>query len=174
LGRRPRTPGGWRALRRPFAARGSRRRSRSTLLGRHPDRLDDLVVTGAPAEIPEHPLPDLRLARVRIRVEERLGRHDLARGADAALKSAGVDERLLDGMESLVLGEALDGRDRAAVREDRQRDAGADHLAVEKNGARAADADAAPFLGAREPEIVPEAVEERAVGGNLHVVRFSI
>ena len=73
-------------------------------------------------------------------------------------------------MEALVLGQAFDGRDLAAVRENRQRDAGADHLAVEQHGARAADPDAASFLGAREAKIVAEAVEQRAIGGNFHVV----
>src|SRR4030095_1413647 len=63
---------------------------------------------------------------------------------------------------------------RTAVGEGRERDAGADHLAVQQDGARAADADAAPFLGAGEPQIVPEAVEERAVGRNFELVNRAV
>src|SRR5206468_6995139 len=96
---------------------------------------------------------------------------DLARRADAALKAARIDERLLDRMQPLVPGETLDRGDLVAVGADRQRDARADHLPVEQHRARPADADAAALLGAGEPEIVPEAIEERAVGRNLHRAR---
>src|SRR5207249_2173527 len=91
-----------RGLRRASAAPRTRRPSCPTPLGRRPNRLDDLVVAGAPAEIAEHPLADLGVARVRVRIEQRLGRHDLARRADAALKAARIDERLLDRMQPLV------------------------------------------------------------------------
>ena len=89
-------------------------------------------------------------------------------------ESTRIHERLLDRLETLVLREPFDRGDFASIREDRQRDAGADHLPVQKDGERAADADAAPLLGAGEPQIVPEAVEQRAVGGNLHVVRRAV
>src|SRR5262249_32845615 len=178
---RPRSP--WRRRRARLERRGprrasaaprTRRRSYATPLGRCPNGLDDLVVAGASAEIAEHPFPDLGVGRVGDGVEQRLGRDDLARGADATLKTAGVDERLLDGMQPLVRGEALDRGDLVADGADRQRDARADHLAVEQHRARPADADAAAFLRAREPEIVPEAIEERTVRGNLHRARRSV
>jgi hypothetical protein len=76
--------------------------------------------------------------------------------------------------ESLVAGQALHGRHLVAIGADRQRDAGADHLPIEQHRAGAADADPASFLGAGEPEIVPEAIEQRAVGGNLDRARRAV
>src|SRR5436190_2641420 len=79
--------------------------------------LDDLVVTGAAAKIPEHPLPDLALGRVRDLVEQGLGRDNLAGRADSALGPPVLDERLLDGVKPLVVREPLDGRqDRKSTR----------------------------------------------------------
>jgi len=97
---------------------------------------------------------------------------DLARRADS--HESARHHELLHRMKALVLSEPFDRRDLAAVGEGGERDAGADHLAVQEDGARAADAHAAPFLGAREPEIVPEAIEERAVGRNLQLVRGAV
>src|SRR5262249_59972889 len=96
LARPRRTRREWRALRRATGARDSRRRSCPTPPGGGPDRFDDLVVARTPAEVAEHPLTDLVVGRLRIRVEERLGRQDITGSANAEQKTAVVDEGLRD------------------------------------------------------------------------------
>ena len=63
------------------------------------DRLDDLRVSGAAAQIARKIILDLFLARLRLLRQQRLGHQDEARRAIAALEAAGLDESLLDGIE---------------------------------------------------------------------------
>src|SRR5207245_7613747 len=92
-----------------------RMRSCPVPMGTVPNLRDDHVVACAPIDVAEHPLADLSVGWVRDRVEQRLGRHDLARRADTALKTARVDEGLLHGMQAFVPGESLHCRDLMAV-----------------------------------------------------------
>src|SRR3989338_50280 len=115
------------------------------------DRFNDLVVTGAAAEVAHHPFFDLLLAGLGNLIQQGLGRYDLARSADPALKTAVLDEALLYGVELSVLCQSLDGRDLVAVGEYRQRKAGTDHLSIHQHGAGATDADTASLLDAGQP-----------------------
>ena len=67
-----------------------------------------LLVRGAAAQIAGEPAPRLLFGRARHPVEQRLGGHDLAGGAEAALVAAVLDERLLDRMQRVAVGQALD------------------------------------------------------------------
>src|SRR6516164_6239097 len=63
------------------------------------DRVDDLGVGGAAAEIAREIVPDLILVRVGMRLEQ-LRRHEHeARRAVSALERAGLDEGFLHGIE---------------------------------------------------------------------------
>src|SRR3990172_6015559 len=110
-----------------------------SLAGGGHDRLDDLVVAGAAAEIAHEPLLDLLLGGLWVLVEEGLGGDDLAGSADAALEAAVVDEGALHGVEALLAADALDCREVGAVGLDGQRDAGGDDAAVHEDGAGAPD-----------------------------------
>ena len=90
--------------------------------------LDDLLVAGAAAEVAGEPLLDLGARRVRDRRRAApCGGDQLARDAEAALRGARVEERLLERVELAAGGEALDGRDHArAVRLDREHQARVD------------------------------------------------
>src|SRR3954453_11053300 len=78
-------------------------------LGGGQDRLDDLVVAGAAAEVAHHPLLHFELGGVGILGQQRGGGHNLAWGADAALEPAVADEGVLQWGERPTLGgEALD------------------------------------------------------------------
>ena len=72
-------------------------------------RAHDLVVTGAPAEIAGEPEANFFLARIRILLQQRIGRDQHARGADATLQRRHFQELLLQRMQMIALGHAFDG-----------------------------------------------------------------
>ncbi len=88
-------------------------------------------------------------------------RHDLSRGAEAALKRIMLDEGGLHGVEPVALGKPLDRGDLAALGHDRQRQARQRPAAVDMHRAGAAFAAVAALLGPGQAEMVPERVEER-------------
>ena len=89
------------------------------------DRLDDVVVAGAAADVAVEIPADLGLARARLLVEQRRRRHHHARGAEAALQAVVGLERRLDHAERAVgVGHALDGPHLGAVDVERQHVAG--------------------------------------------------
>src|SRR5262249_7473927 len=100
------------------------------------------------------------LARVNIVIEQRLGRDDEARCAEAALQRAMLKELALDRVELAAIGDAFDRLDLATLRFGGEHEAGADHLAVEHDRAGAAIARAAAFLAAGQLETAPERVEQ--------------
>src|SRR5262249_28749292 len=118
------------------------------------DRLDDVDVAGAPADIALDGLADLRFARVGIRIEEGLGRHQHPRRAVAALQCVRVAEGLLQRMQFAILREPLDRLDRSAVGLDGEHHAALDRIAVVEDGARSAIAGVAAHVRAGEIEVV--------------------
>src|SRR5438552_4831693 len=83
--------------------------------GRQLDRLEDLDVAGAAAEITRQRLADLRARRPRPLVEERLRGAEDPGGAVAALRGTELGERLLQRMRRRSLGQPLDRDDRAIL-----------------------------------------------------------
>ena len=79
------------------------------------DRLDDLHVAGAAAEVVAQGVPDLLGRGIGVDVEQRLGRHDHAGDAEAALHGPGQHEGLLDEVRVGRRAQALDGDDVGAV-----------------------------------------------------------
>src|SRR5215217_1585483 len=75
------------------------------------DRLDDVVVAGAAADVAVERLADLLLARLRVVGEQLHRRHHHPRRAEAALQAVALAERRLHRVKLAALGEALDGRD---------------------------------------------------------------
>src|SRR4029079_11445082 len=122
---------------------------------------DDLVVTGAPAEVAGEPVADLRVGRIWIPLEKRLAGHDETRRADAALERGVLEELLLQGVEGLPLRHALDRLDPVSPDLAAQHQAGTDQPAVQHDAARAAVAGCAAFLAAGQVERVAQDVEER-------------
>ena len=120
-------------------------------------RIDDLAVAGAAAEHAAQRILDLGAAR-RVTVGQHvLRRHQHAGRADAALRRAMIEKRLLQRRERAVgVGQALDRLDRPAVHLAHRHQAGADLPAVEQHGAGAAVAGIAADLGAGEAEVVAQ------------------
>src|SRR6476660_4651771 len=155
----PRSAGRGRLGRDGLAFRGRRSRDRCRfarveLAGCLLDRLDDVHVAGAAAEVAADPFADLRLGGFRVPIEEPGGLHDHSRGAEAALQAVLVPERLLEGMQRRAVDHALDRPDLGAVRLDREHGAGLRAAAVHVNGAGAAVARVAADVGAGQPEHV--------------------
>src|SRR5438105_1366488 len=101
-----------------FAAAVSSRMPRASALAKRSadpdsplDRTDDPVMRPATAEVARERLPDLGLAGMRGLVEQRLGRHQHARDAVAALGCLLVDEGLLQRMQLGWRSETFEGRD---------------------------------------------------------------
>src|ERR1700730_2154 len=123
-------------------------------------RADDLVITGTPAKVAGEPVARLLFGRVQVLVEQRLGRDDESRRAEAALQRRMLEEFLLHRVQFVTLGDALDGLDLVAFRLGSEHQTGADDLAVEDDGAGAAIARAASFLAARQVELVTQHIEQ--------------
>ena len=124
------------------------------------DRSDDLVVTGAAAEVVGEPESNLVLGGVGVLLQERLGGDDEARGADAALERGVLQECLLHGMESASLGDALNGSYLLALGLDTKDQAGGYDATVELDRAGSAVAVVAAFLGAGKPDLVAQDLEQ--------------
>ena len=138
-------------------------------LGGHAHGLDDLGVARTAAEVAREGLADRLLAGVGVTLQQRLGREDHPRLAEAALQGAGHVEGPLHGVGPVRAGQALDGGDLPALAGDRQRAAGQGGLAVDQHGAGAAVALVAALLAAGQSQLVAEHLQQRpvVVGGDL-------
>src|SRR5688572_29911888 len=97
------------------------------------NRVEDLLVPGAAAEISGQRLADLVVARVGDAPQQiRRGDHETGR-AEPALDGSRVGERLLDPMQLSARAEPLDRHDRVTVRLCGENEARADERTVEKH-----------------------------------------
>src|SRR2546430_2484104 len=116
------------------------------LAGGIQDRLDDVLVTGAPAEVPLEGLAHLRLRRRRVLLQVARGRHQHARRAVPALQAVVPMEGVLQRVQGPVgAGQSFDRRDLAAVRLDGQERAGLHRLAAKLDGHTPGPAESPPL-----------------------------
>jgi hypothetical protein len=87
--------------------------------------------------------------------------------AKAALHGALLHERLLHRMETLCWGDTLDGYDVGILRLARPNQAGIHRTTIQKDGTGAAFAGTATFFGTGEVQVVPDDIEQPAVGRGL-------
>src|ERR1700694_3990378 len=102
-------------------------------------------------------LLDFCLARIRIAVEQRLGRHHHAVAAIAALAGLLLDERTLQRVQLVERAEAFDGSEPPRDRRHRGY-ARAYALAADQHGAGAALRKPATEFGPIEPDVVAQNV----------------
>src|SRR5262249_13237677 len=124
------------------------------------DRVDDVHVARAPAEVARDAPADLVLAGLRVLLEESVAGHEHARRAVSALETVLGHEAFLEGMKLAVLLEPLHRHDLPAIglhREDRARLHGP---AVQEDGPGGAVCRAAADVRAREPKDLPDQVHE--------------
>src|SRR6516165_6825090 len=96
---------------------------------------DDVVVTGAPAQVAFQPGPHLLLGGVRVLLQQRHDGHDHARRAEAALQAVLLVEGTLYRVHRPVAGQALHGGDLVPAGLGGKYRAGLHGLAVEQHGA---------------------------------------
>jgi hypothetical protein len=129
------------------------------IVARGQDRGDDVLVPGATTEHRRQDVTELALAGVGMLLEISGQQNEDAGGAETALETMVLLERLLQRMKRLVVRrEALDRPDRRTFGLDGEDEARADRFAVELNCAHAADPVLAPEVGARQAAVIPEGV----------------
>src|SRR5271157_1595504 len=106
----------------------------------HPDggrlnRFDDLVISRAPTHDPFNPFPDLLLAGLWILLQQGVNGHDHAGRTVAALDGSGLYVRLLNGVEAVPFGQALNGQDLTALCFQSQGQAAVNRLPVQNDRA---------------------------------------
>jgi len=124
------------------------------------DRPDNLVITGAAAEVSGEPETNLVLRGIGIGVKKSFRRHDEPRSANAALERRLIKKRLLKRMQLAVVSDSFDGRDLRALDFHREDAAGIDEAPVEDHRAGAAVAVVAALLGTRELELIAKNLKE--------------
>src|SRR5580698_3608560 len=98
-------------------------------------------------------------------------RHDLARGAIAALQGVMIQKRLLDGMQAAVLPrDAFDRGDFLVLGLFGEHQAGKYSAAINMDSAGPALAVIAPLLGAEQAESLPQRVEQTHARIELQLV----
>src|SRR5512142_118579 len=158
-----------------LTSRGDRLRLRLAHGGaRVLDRLHDVHVAGAAAEVPRDRLADLLFRRIRVRLEQCDARHHHPRRAEPALKAVLLVEALLHGVQTLCGLEALDGADGAAVRLDREDGAGLHRTSVEEDGARAAVRRVAADVRAGHAERLADEVDEEQAGLDRRILLLAV
>src|SRR2546425_13243601 len=120
-----------------------------SLLTRTNHRLENLHIAGTAAQITCQAGANVRLARVRILFQQIQCGQDHSRSADATLRAAAVDERLLYGMQLFFAGDTFDSLNLRAFNLSDWYQAAIHDLAVDEYRAGAAFAFAATFFGAR-------------------------
>src|SRR5438445_5574601 len=111
---------------------------RGHVLGRPLDRLDDVVVARAPAQVTLQLVPDQLLRWLGVALEHLVDRHDHAWRAEPALEPMLLPESLLNRVQLAVLRQPLDRHDIGAVRLAGEEGAGLDGLTVHDDRAGAA------------------------------------
>ena len=115
------------------------------------DRLDDVHVAGAAADVPRDRPAHVVVGRGRVLLDERDADEHHPRRAEPALQTVLLLERGLDRMQRTVALQPFDGGDRSAVGLHREHRARLHRRAVEQHGARAAARGVAADVRAGEP-----------------------
>jgi hypothetical protein len=129
--------------------------------GRALDRLDDVRVARATAEIAVNGVADVLARWIRVVLKELDGGHDHPRRAVTTLEAVAFPEAFLYWVQLSIAGEALDGGYFAAIGLNCEECAGLDGLAIKQNGASAAQRGFAADMRAGKLALVAEEVDEQ-------------
>jgi len=121
------------------------------------DRLDDVVIAGAAADVAFEPVADRGFVEMRAFAIDEVDRgHDHAGGAKPALEAMIVLERLLHRVQPAADGEALDRRHLRALAARGQNGAGLDGPAVDMDDAGAALRRIAADMSAGQAQVLAQ------------------
>src|SRR6266851_1928744 len=145
-------------------------------LGARRDRLNDVLVAGAAAEIAFEFFADGVVRKIMALAMDDIYRgHDHAGGAETALQAVMFAERLLHRMQRRAVGgKALDGLDLMSVGHHRERGAGFDRLAVEMHDAGAALRGVAADMGAGQPQILAQKLHKQCAGVDIGIYGVTV
>ena len=141
--------------------------TRPELVGGPQHRLDDVLVAGAAAQVAGQRPADVLLGGVGVLVEQGLGGHHHARGAEPALQAVLLPEALLQRVQLAGAGQALHRADLVPVGLDGEHGAGLDRAAVHQHRARAAVGGVAAHVRAGQPQSPADQVGEQQPGLHL-------
>src|SRR5437016_86238 len=122
-------------------------------------RLDggnDVGIGAAAAEIAAHEFANAGIRGRATFLDERDGRHDLARGAIAALEAVMFDKGRLHGMKRLATRQPLYRGNRLTLDLSGEGEAGDDAFAIDVDGAGTACPHVATFLRASHAKTLPQ------------------
>ncbi len=136
-------------------------------LGGRADGGDDVLVARAAAVVALDRVADLVVGRIGVVGQQVGGRHDHARGAEAALEAVLLPEGGLERMQVVTGRHPFDRPDLASVRLDGQHRARLDGHAVHVDGAGTALAGVAADVGAGQVEVFAEGLDQET--SRLHV-----
>ncbi len=126
------------------------------------DRLDDVHIAGAAAQVSGNAVTDFLLAGIGIFHQQARGAQDHARRAIAALQPMHQPKTFLDGGKRPVgVGDPFDGGDMGAIGLDREAHAALDRHVVHVDGAGAAMAGVAADMGSGEIELLAKEMNEQ-------------
>ena len=134
----------------------------------------DTIIRPAAAQVVFQPCANLGIGRVRIPIEQSRGSDDYARRAKAALYHLLVDKGALDRVEVLRRPQAFYSRDLTALDGSNRRATGEPDLAIHKDAARAALAQAAPGFGAFEAQVIAQDVEKWCVRFDMNAMDTAV
>ena len=124
------------------------------------NRVNDVRVTGAPAQVAFQRVSDLFTGRFGIALEQLRAGQDHTGSAIATLQAVAVPKTLLHRVQLAVFGQTLNGGDLGAVRLHCQQRAGFDRLAIEQDCAGAANARFTADMSAGQLAVVTEEMDE--------------
>ena len=127
---------------------------------RRSNGLNDVFIARTAAQVAGNCYPDFIRARGVVLLQKGICRHQEARGAEATLKRMVLPESLLQGVKAAVSRERLHGCDLRLISLHGEHQARTDRSSVYQNRAGAANAVLATDMGAREPELFPEKINQ--------------
>ena len=128
--------------------------------------LDDVLVTGATAQIAFEQFANFEFAGVGVALGDVNGAHDHAGCAKTALQAVAFFECGLHGVHGAIgLGHAFNGGDFGALGLCGEHVARLDGAAIDMNGTRATLGGVATHVGASQFEVLAQSVDEQCVGG---------
>ena len=124
-------------------------------------------VRSAAAKVMPQRLADVLLGRIRPVHDQCGDGDDHAVETIAALGGILIDERTLDGMQTMIVRQTLQGGDSASSDGRKRGNTGANRASVHQNGAGAAFAKPTAEFGAVQSKVVAQHVDQRGVRGAL-------
>ena len=138
------------------------------------DRVDDVGIAGASAEVAFDRVRDFRARRFGIVLQELNASHNHPRRAVAALEAVALPEALLHGVQLAIARQAFNRGDFGAVGLHGEHGAGLGRFAIEQDGAGAADTGFATDMRPRQAAEVAEKMDEEHSRLDFMLMRSSV